>query len=252
MPAATRAADAVRPSPRAPVVSGRPGVPDLSAALEQAQRGDPEAFRELYRDIQPRLLRYLSALVGADAEDVASETWLNVARDLAGFSGDYDGFRGWVTTIGRHRATDHLRRQGRRPPAVPVPVEALSHVAAGDDTAGAAMDTLSTDAAIALIASLPPDQAEAVLLRVVVGLDAETAGRVLGKRAGAVRTAAYRGLRALASHLEQAGGVLPAHPPGGALPADAPPRADGGAPRSGGVPRSDGRRRAPPPGRQRE
>ena len=42
------------------------------------------------------------------------------------------------------------------------------------------------------------DSAEAILLRVVMGLDAETAGRVLGKRAGAVRTAAHRGLRRLA------------------------------------------------------
>jgi RNA polymerase sigma-70 factor (ECF subfamily) len=61
---------------------------------------------------------------------------------------------------------------------------------------------------------LPPDQAEAVLLRVVVGLDAESAGKVLGKRAGAVRTAAYRGLRTLASRLEQAGDHPRPGPPG--------------------------------------
>ena len=54
-----------------------------------------------------------------------------------------------------------------------------------------------------LIATLPPDQAEAVLLRVVVGLDAASAGRVLGKRPGAVRTAAHRGLRRLAELLER-------------------------------------------------
>ena len=65
------------------------------------------------------------------------------------------------------------------------------------DTAAAAMETLSTDSALAAIATLPRDQAEAVLLRVVVGLDAESAAAVLGKRSGAVRTAAYRGLRRL-------------------------------------------------------
>jgi RNA polymerase sigma-70 factor (ECF subfamily) len=52
---------------------------------------------------------------------------------------------------------------------------------------------------------LPPDQAEAVLLRAVVGLDAGTAARVLGKRPGAIRTAAYRGLRTLARHFNQTG-----------------------------------------------
>jgi RNA polymerase sigma-70 factor (ECF subfamily) len=39
------------------------------------------------------------------------------------------------------------------------------------------------------------------MLRAVIGLDAATAARVLGKRPGAVRTAAYRGLRTLARRL---------------------------------------------------
>jgi RNA polymerase sigma-70 factor, ECF subfamily len=80
-----------------------------------ARAGDELAFRALYRDTHPRVLRYLQAVVGADAEDVASETWLQVARDLPGFSADGDGFRGWVATIARHRAADHLRRARRRP-----------------------------------------------------------------------------------------------------------------------------------------
>jgi RNA polymerase sigma-70 factor (ECF subfamily) len=183
----------------------RPQLADLSCAVREAQRGGSDAFRALYRDTQPRLLRYLYPLVGDDAEDVASETWLQVSRDLAGFTGDHDGFRGWVTTIGRHRALDHLRRQGRRPTSVPVPTEDLAGLAAADDTAAGALEAISTDAAIRLIATLPPDQAEAVLLRAVVGLDAGSAGRVVGKRAGAVRTAAYRGLRTLAGRLNEAG-----------------------------------------------
>jgi RNA polymerase sigma-70 factor (ECF subfamily) len=186
----------------------RPGVTDLSDAVLQAQQGSSEAFRALYRDTQPRLLRYLSALVGDDAEDVASETWLQVSRDLASFTGDHDGFRGWVTTIGRHRALDHLRHRSRRPPSDPVPADTLAGLAARDDTAAGAIEAVSTDAALRLIATLPPDQAEAVMLRVVVGLDAETAAAVLGKRAGAVRTAAYRGLRALAKRLEAGASTL--------------------------------------------
>lgn len=173
----------------------------LDDAVRAAQRGDSAAFRVLYRDLQPRLLRYLRALVGDDAEDVASETWLQIARDMASFSGDHDGFRGWATTIARHRAMDHLRRDSRRPASAPVPAEDLAWLAARDDTAELAMEAISTDAAIRLIASLPADQAEAVLLRAVVGLDADTAGRILGKRAGAVRTAAYRGLRSLSRRL---------------------------------------------------
>jgi RNA polymerase sigma-70 factor (ECF subfamily) len=42
-----------------------------------------------------------------------------------------------------------------------------------------------------------------VLLRAVIGLDATTAGQVLGKRPGAVRVAAHRGLRRLARMLDE-------------------------------------------------
>ena len=185
------------------VASDTPLSAQLEAALVAAQRGDPDAFRLLYRDTQPRLLRYLHALTGDDAEDIASETWLHIARDLHTFHGNHDAFRGWAATIARHRALDHLRRHTRRPPAIPVPAEDLAGLPAADDTASTAIDTLTTTAAIRLIATLPPDQAEAVLPRAVLGLDATRAAAVLGKRPGAVRTAAHRGLRTLARHLGQ-------------------------------------------------
>jgi RNA polymerase sigma-70 factor (ECF subfamily) len=178
---------------------------DLGAAVGRAQQGDGEAFRLLYRDIQPRLLRYLHATAGQDAEDIASETWLQVTRDLPGFSGTYDGFRGWVATIARHRALDHLRKTTRRP-ALPVPAEDLAAWPAAADTAQTAIDAVTTGHAVALIATLPPDQAEAVLLRAVLGLDAATAGHILGKRPGAIRTAAHRGLKTLHKKLENGEG----------------------------------------------
>ncbi|MFC0505868.1 RNA polymerase sigma factor [Micromonospora costi] len=173
---------------------------ELNEAVTAAQAGDEEAFRFLYRTLQPGLLRYLTALVGADAEDVASETWLQISRDLPSFTGGE--FRAWTVTIARNRAMDHLRRQRRRP-SLPVPVQALSELAGDADTAERAGETIGTEAALALIATLPPREAEAVLLRAVIGLDAETAGRVLGRRAGAVRTAAHRGLRRLAAMMER-------------------------------------------------
>lgn len=173
-----------------------------SSALEAAQRGDEDSFRLLYRYMQPRLLRYLRVLLADDAEDVASETWLQIAQGLDKFHGDLDGFRGWATTIARNRAVDQMRRLGRRPHASET-LDELSQLPADLDTAEAALETVGTDSALALIAKLPPDQGEAVLLRVVIGLDAKSAARVLGKRPGAVRTAAHRGLNRLAKLLAE-------------------------------------------------
>ena len=171
---------------------------ELGAAVQRAQKGDEDAFRHLYHTVQPGLLRYLRGLVGGDAEDVASETWSQIARDLSTFRGDGPGFRGWAATIARNRALDHLRYQRRRPVAVSLSLDDLTDRPSVDDTAGTALELVATDRAIAIIASLPRDQAEAVLLRVVMGLDVATTAHVLGKRTGAVRTAAHRGLKRLA------------------------------------------------------
>ncbi|GHA08524.1 DNA-directed RNA polymerase sigma-70 factor [Streptomyces echinoruber] len=210
---------------------------ELTAAVLAAQDGDETAFRTVYRAVHPRLLGYVRTLVGdPDAEDVASEAWLQIARDLERFRGDADRFRGWAARIARNRALDHIRMRGRRP-AIGGDETELTGRPAESDTAGEAIEALATDRILALIARLPQDQAEAVVLRVVVGLDAKTAAETLGKRPGAVRTAAHRGLKRLAELLGDElaephgeGRGEEAEPVGGlgALP---PPRAPRGEPR---------------------
>jgi RNA polymerase sigma-70 factor, ECF subfamily len=78
----------------------------------------------------------------------------------------------------------------------------LAHLPARHDTQDAALGALATRWAMEQILALPRTEAEAVLLRAVVGLDTVAAGRVLGKRPGTVRVAAHRGLRRLARALE--------------------------------------------------
>jgi RNA polymerase sigma-70 factor (ECF subfamily) len=126
----------------------------LGRAVAAAQRGDEAGFRHVFRAVQPGLLRYLSVLVGADAEDVAAETWAQVCRDLARFDGGADGFRAWVTTIGRHRALDHLRARQRRV-TEPAPIEALHDVPADDDTMDEVIEAMATRAALECPAARP-------------------------------------------------------------------------------------------------
>ena len=181
---------------------------DLLPALRAAQGGDERGFAIVWRALQPAVLRYLRVVVGDAAEDVASETWLQAARDLHRFSGDVGAFRGWLFRIARHRGIDERRRVGRRPEE---PV-----AAGGDDglrardAASEALEGSDTRWALGLIATLPIDQAEAVMLRVVAGLDVAATAKVLGKRAGAVRVATMRGLRRLAAHPQVQARNLPA------------------------------------------
>ena len=168
----------------------------LDDALARASTGDEAGFLELWRALQPRLLRFLRVLGCDDPEDVASETWLQVVRDLRTFSGSEDDFRRWLFTIGRHRVIDAARARARRP-AVPM-ISSLDLLADRHLVEDQVLDGISVEGAVALLARLSPDQAEAVALRVIAGLETPDVAKILGKSAGAVRVALHRGLKTLA------------------------------------------------------
>ncbi|WP_432984026.1 RNA polymerase sigma factor [Dactylosporangium sp. CA-233914] len=173
---------------------------DLAVPLAAAIDGDAAAFAVLWRSLHPPVLRYLRVVCGEAAEDVASETWLQVARDLGRFDGTVSAFRVWLFRIARNRGIDENRRAWRRHEEPHEAVDQLRSAAAVRDVAAEVVELDDTERALRLIATLPREQAEAVMLRVVAGLDVAGTARVLGKRSGAVRIATMRGLRRLAQH----------------------------------------------------
>lgn len=169
----------------------------LDVALAAARRGDDAGFLVLYRELQPRLLRYLRVRTTGTADDVAAETWLNVVRDLGRFDGDADGFRAWVFTVARNRAIDAARAANARPAIAVADVTDVSAGALAPSAETQALEKMSTDQALRLVATLSPEVAEMVALRVIAGLDATEVADIVGKSAGAVRVAVHRALATL-------------------------------------------------------
>jgi RNA polymerase sigma-70 factor (ECF subfamily) len=174
------------------------------AALAAAQDGSEDAFAALWRDANPALLRYLRVAAPEAAEDVAAEVWVQVVRGLVKFRGDERDWRGWLFTIARRRALDERRRRARHPvtPLADLPGDLEP---GAPDAAGQAIENLATEAMLAAVATLPSQQAEVILLRVVAGLDSAAVARIVGSSPGAVRVAAHRGLRRLAQILTMSG-----------------------------------------------
>ena len=138
----------------------------FEGVLGAAQAGAEWALTILYRELQPGVMRYLSSRDAGEAEDLASEVWLDVATGLRRFHGDEDCLRAWVFTIARRRLVDLRRRTAVRN-TTPTPDELLgSHQGVGN-VEDEAIATLGTVDALARIAALPPDQADVVLLRVI-------------------------------------------------------------------------------------
>ncbi len=169
----------------------------MGGVLARARSGDEAGFLELWRALQPRLLRYLHVLGCDDPDDVAGETWFQVVRDLHKFAGDDEDFRRWLFTVARHRAIDAARARMRR--HVSPMADGLDGLADEQMVEDQVLDGMSVKQAVAMLAGLSQDQAEAVALRVIAGLDTPAVASILGKSPGAVRVALHRGLRALAA-----------------------------------------------------
>lgn len=179
---------------------------EFASVLACAQGGDEAAFAWLWLDVNPALVRYLRVVSGeVDEEDVAAEAWVTVVRGLARFRGDEMAWRAWVFTTARRRAIDEGRRRTRRRTALAAQVAELADrgTPAAPDPAQFVLERLDTEAALVLVAQLAPLQAEVIVLRVIAGLDVQAVARLVGRRPGAVRVAAHRGLRRLAQILDQ-------------------------------------------------
>jgi RNA polymerase sigma-70 factor (ECF subfamily) len=172
--------------------------------LAAARAGHGSALGELFQDLHPRVFRYLRALERSEAEDLASDVWLDVTSALRVFEGNQHDLRALAFTIARRRLID-LRRRRARHPLVPIEPERIAEAGGIGDIEEEAMASLSTEAALERVASLPSDQAEIILLRVLGGLPVDEVARIVGKRPGTVRVIQHRALRRLAEQVAREG-----------------------------------------------
>jgi RNA polymerase sigma-70 factor, ECF subfamily len=175
-----------------------PRQEQFESVIASAKTGAEWAITALYRDFAPGLLRYLRTQAPGEAEDLASEVWMNAAIGLARFEGDEAGFRYWLFSIARRRVIDFRRREQRRRM-----LNSLEPTSASDavDPETQALMASERESALAHIAGLPPAQAEVVLLRVVGGLAVEEVAAIVGKKPGAVRVLQHRALKRLSRKL---------------------------------------------------
>lgn len=174
--------------------------PVFDEVLAAAQAGAAWAFEVLYRDLAPTVTGYLRMHGAPEPDDLASETFLDVFRGLAGFSGDEQGLRSWVFTIAHRRLVDDRRRRGRRlQPADGG--EQMRPDAVGGDVEDDVLARLGAQTVHRLCDGLPADQRSVLLLRVLADLTVEQVADVMGRSVGSVKALQRRGLRRLREEL---------------------------------------------------
>lgn len=171
----------------------------FKVVLEGARRGDREDLATLWRYYNPAIVRYLSIFVGSDCDDVASETWIAIARALSTFQGDEESFRRFAIIAAKRKAVDFGRGaivRERHKDRFSVAYSRELERPVPDPGVDSSAELLSL-----LKAHLPPEVAEVIYLRYVLEFSVSEVAEIVSRSSEAVRTASHRGLTRLRERL---------------------------------------------------
>ena len=174
---------------------------ELDAALVAAQHGEPWALRVIYDELAPRVRGYLRSRGADEPEDLTSEVFLAVFPRLGSVTGGAAGLRALVFSVAHARLVDDLRRRSRREPTVPYDPGTDERSAPSSEEE--ALGLLATERVRELLAVLPDDQRDVLLLRVVSDLSIEQVAQAMNRSPGAVKQLQRRGLLALRARAEE-------------------------------------------------
>ena len=175
----------------------------FDTVLAAARTGAPHAFEQIFTALAPVVEGYLRLQGAAEPEDLTSEVFVAVLRNIGSFTGDEPGFRSWVFTIAHRRLLDERRRAVRRPPSAPL--GDAPDRPAPDDVEQTVEQVLGTERVRALCEQLSADQRDVLLMRLLGRLTVDDVAATLGKSPGAVKALQRRGLVAIARMIEREG-----------------------------------------------
>lgn len=146
--------------------------------IQRLINNDSDAVEQFFVEYEPAVSRYIVHTVPditeEDLADVVQETFIGVLRSLKDYRGD-SSLTTWVLRIAHYKAVDALRRRqvmNKREEAIEnMSSDEVSFVgAASADVEEDVVDEQDIALVRQALASLPPDQRQALTLRYVNGL----------------------------------------------------------------------------------
>jgi RNA polymerase sigma-70 factor (ECF subfamily) len=168
---------------------------EFDTVLAAAQGGAPWAFERIFTALSAVVAGYLRAQGAVEPDDLTSEVFVAVVRNVHSFAGDEAGFRSWVFTIAHRRLLDERRSLGRRP-AMTALTDALE-LPGPEDVEDAVDQALRVEWVRAVCDRRAPDQREVLLLRLLGQLTIDEIASMLAKTPEAVKALQRRGFRAI-------------------------------------------------------
>ena len=202
-----RVAAAPHPKPHHPASGGPENTraEPLDAAhadswrlVRRAQRGDAEAFGQLYDRYFDVVFRFVYFRVNDRtlAEDFTSETFLRALRRITTISYQGRDIGAWFVTIARNIVLDHLK-SARHRLETPTANTIEGHNPA-PSTEAAVLASLQSQRLMQAVAKLGDEQRECIVLRFVQGMSVSETAAIMDKNDGAIKALQHRAVRKLA------------------------------------------------------
>ncbi|MBI5566224.1 MAG: sigma-70 family RNA polymerase sigma factor, partial [Chloroflexi bacterium] len=163
--------------------------------IQRAQRGDAEAFGELYQQHLAAIYRYVFYRLGnvAEAEDLTETVFLKAWEALDHYRRRDVPFSAWLYRIAHNAIIDRYRRD-HETLALDEQTDLCDEADGPEDYLA---ETETTEVLIKALAQLSTDHQQVLVLRFINGLNHADTSRVLGRSEEAVRVLQHRALKAL-------------------------------------------------------
>ena len=174
-------------------------APDSRNLLDRARDGDADAFCELCRVYETRLLRQATALCGNPtvAEDLAQDTLVEAWKCLRRFNGKCQFFT-WLCAILLNRYRNSLRSQRTRPAAESVADDERSDATDTTNVPDRAIETREEGVLIrSCVESLSHKHQQVIYLRFFAEDSLEGIAAALGCSVGTVKSRLFHALEKL-------------------------------------------------------
>lgn len=165
--------------------------------VKRAASGDFEVFGELYIIYVERIYRYVFYQVKdkSTAEDITEEIFVKAWKAISSCKGKEQTFSSWLYRIAHNHVIDNLRRLQKRQS---IEMETVDKVG---DLETEIEGRLERQELLRVIACLPPNQRQVIILKFIEGLDNREIEQVMGKSQGAIRILQMRALATLRQEL---------------------------------------------------
>ena len=150
--------------------------------LLAAQANGEWAWRRIYKEFSPDVLRYIKSMGVKEEEDLLENVLLEMVKKIHTFNGDEKQFKSWLFTIAHSKYVDICRKKN-----------IIDYVDSYDNI-NQPITECEYDEILNILNILSKEQKEIIILRILIGFDIKETAIILSKKENTVKSLQKRAL----------------------------------------------------------